>query len=131
MKQIRYCFRLPTDEDSPAQSGFDALASMRKCELGLRQRLRVLQIAKLKDWKVAFNLAKLQAGEDQADPLLQQAMKMAEDERKEREAKNSGPKMKRGRPGSAKDRSYNQRSYSSGPYVTKLYRSAVRRFHGG
>ncbi len=64
-------YRIPMDEDSP-QSGFDALASMRECYLGLRQRLRVLQVAKTKNWKVAYKLAQLQANEEADDPLLQQ-----------------------------------------------------------
>ena len=45
---------------------------MRECYAGLRQRLRVLQVAKLKDWKVAFKLSQLQAKEEVDDPLLEQ-----------------------------------------------------------
>ena len=83
---------------------------MRKCELGLRQRLRVLQVARLKDWKVAIALAKLQAGEEEADPLLEQAIKMAEEEKKARARKNFSPETKRGRPGSHKRRGQGQRT---------------------
>jgi len=64
--------RIPADENSPDQSGLDALASMRECYSGLRQHLRVLQVAKIKDWKVAIKLSQLQAKEEVEDPLLEQ-----------------------------------------------------------
>ncbi len=70
--KVLLLYRIPAAEDSPHQSGLDALTSMRECYLGLRQRLRVLQVAKLKDWKVAFKLSQLQAKEEVEDPLLDQ-----------------------------------------------------------
>ncbi len=105
---------MPAEEDSPDETGFAALDCMRKCEFGLRQRLRVLQVARLKDWKVAFNLAKLQAGEQTSDPMLQQAIKITEDERKEKESKSPSSKMKRGRSGSASSRGRNARNFNAG-----------------
>ena len=59
---------------------------------------------------MAIALAKLQAGEEEADPLLEQAIKMADEEKKDRARKNSSPETKRGRSGSYKRRGQGQRS---------------------
>ena len=69
---------------------------MREAEIGLRSRLRFLQVARLDGWDVALQYISAAEGVTD-DPLLVEARKRAAQGKKEREADYESPAKKRNR----------------------------------
>ena len=75
---------LPADDENPPETGFEARKKMRETEVGLRARLRFLQIARLEGWDVALQY--VSATESVTDdPMLVEARRRAAQGKREKE----------------------------------------------